>query len=74
MFVCSLAFDRDVYTAQIYLQLLGYDVGQPDGLTGPKTRKAIEEFQSRYFQQVTGSVSKPLIISLKNRIQENLNN
>lgn len=69
-----LAFDRDVYTAQIYLQLLGYNIGQPDGLMGTKTRKAIEEFQSQYYQQVNGSVSKQLVTSLKDKIQERLNN
>lgn len=70
----TLIFNRDVYTAQIYLQLLGYDVGLPDGLSGPKTREAIEEFQSRYYLQVTGTVSKALITSLRNKIQEKLNN
>lgn len=69
-----LVFNRDVYTTQIYLQLLGYNVGQPDGLMGTKTRKAIEEFQSRYYQPVNGSVSKQLVIYLKNKIQQRLNN
>ena len=69
-----LAFNRDVYTAQIYLQILGYDLGQPDGIMGAKTRKAIEEFQSRYFQQVSGAVSKQLIMSLKSKVEEKVNN
>jgi len=32
---------------QINLQLLGYDVGKPDGILGPATRAALSQFQQR---------------------------
>ena len=36
------------------LLILGYQVGEPDGLAGPATTKAIREFQARHKLAVTG--------------------
>ncbi|CDZ28939.1 Peptidoglycan-binding domain 1 protein [Neorhizobium galegae bv. officinalis] len=36
---------KEMYTAQNRLRELGYDVGQPDGQAGPRTREAIRRFQ-----------------------------
>jgi membrane-bound lytic murein transglycosylase B len=37
---------EDVFQIQNTLNLLGYDTGTPDGMTGPKTRRATRMFQS----------------------------
>ena len=37
---------EDVLQIQSTLNLLGYDTGTPDGMTGPKTRRATRMFQS----------------------------
>ena len=37
---------EDVFQIQKTLNILGYDVGTPDGMAGPKTRRATRMFQS----------------------------
>jgi len=43
------------------LQILGYYRGEIDGIEGPRTRRAIEEYQSDVEMRVSGKVSEPLL-------------
>lgn len=54
----------DTHTAQQTLQSLGYDVGTPDGSMGPRTRKAIREFQKQYGLKVTGRLDNVTLAEL----------
>ncbi len=56
-----------VLAAQKLLQKLGYDVGAPDGLVGPKTEAAIKLFQERVGLPVTGRLSNDLLVRLSAR-------
>jgi len=47
------------------LNKLGYDVGPPDGLVGPRTQTAIKMFQQRNGLVETGEVSIPLVTKLE---------
>ena len=61
----SASADREmVRTVQALLNQRGFQVGAPDGLMGPKTRKAIMEFQRSAGLPVTGRVDATLIQSL----------
>lgn len=40
--------NAELKSLQNTLNLLGYDVGEPDGIWGPKTRKAIQLFQIKH--------------------------
>jgi len=54
-----------VSRAQTLLNKLGYDVGAPDGMVGPRTRTAIKTFQQRNGLDQTGDVSLPLVDKLE---------
>lgn len=54
-----------VSRAQTLLNRLGYDVGAPDGMVGPRTRTAIKTFQERNGLDQTGDVSLPLLDQLE---------
>ncbi|HUU25708.1 MAG TPA: peptidoglycan-binding protein [Methyloceanibacter sp.] len=54
-----------VSRAQTLLNKLGYDVGAPDGMVGPRTRTAIKTFQERNGLDQTGDVSLPLVDKLE---------
>jgi len=54
-----------VSRAQTLLNKLGYDVGAPDGLIGPRTRTAVKRFQQRNGLAETGEVSAPLVDTLQ---------
>ena len=54
-----------VSRAQTLLNKLGYDVGPPDGLIGPRTQSAIKLFQQRNGLAETGEVSIPLVTQLE---------
>jgi localization factor PodJL len=54
-----------VSRAQTLLNKLGYDVGAPDGLIGPRTQSAIKLFQQRNGLAETGEVSIPLVTQLE---------
>jgi localization factor PodJL len=54
-----------VRTTQVLLNKLGYKVGTPDGMTGPKTRRAIMSFQKTTGMKPTGKVDAALIKALK---------
>ena len=60
--VAPLANDGDVQLAELQwaLTLLGYDVGSPDGILGPKTRAAIRAFQLSAGLPVNGRLSERL--------------
>ena len=50
-----------VMYVQLRLRALGYDAGPADGITGPKTRTAIEAFQSSEQVTVDGELSRSLV-------------
>ncbi len=54
-----------VKQAQVLLNKLGFDVGTPDGLMGPKTRRAIMGFQKKAGLAQTGKVDAELVKALK---------
>ena len=60
--VAPLANDGDVHLAELQWALLrlGYDVGSPDGILGPKTRAAIRAFQISAGLPVNGRLSERL--------------
>ena len=49
---------------QLRLRALGYDAGPVDGITGPRTRAAIEAFQSARQLPVDGETSRSLVEDL----------
>ena len=53
-----------IQRAQASLNERGFDVGAPDGKIGPKTKKAIMEFQRSAGIPVTGKVDKSLLRAL----------
>ncbi len=52
--------------AQQLLNAIGYDAGTPDGQMGPKTAKAIKQFQIQHGHRPTGKVTPALIDQLRN--------
>ncbi|WP_395715134.1 TerB N-terminal domain-containing protein [Reyranella sp.] len=55
---------EDVRAAQRALQARGYDVGFIDGIMGPRTKAALEEFQRKSALAVTGIVDAPTLRAL----------
>ena len=53
-----------IMKAQDMLNQRGFDVGEPDGLIGPKTKRAIMEFQKSAGIPITGKVDKKLLEAL----------
>ncbi len=49
---------------QIALKKLGYDVGTPDGIMGPRTSEAIKEFESDTGMSLSGKVNPRLLAVL----------
>ena len=43
----------------------GFNVGEPDGLIGPKTKRAIMEFQKIAGIPITGKVDQKLLQALE---------
>lgn len=56
---------RIVKDVQIELKRLGYDVGVPDGMNGPKTSKAIADVQSQFGMTPDGAASTTLLTRLR---------
>ncbi len=54
-----------VSRAQALLNKLGYDVGQPDGALGDRTRDAIKSFERRNGTAETGEVTVPMVTKLE---------
>ncbi len=52
--------------AQRLLNAIGYDAGVPDGQMGPRTARAIRQFQSQHGHQPTGTVTPELLEQLRN--------
>ena len=55
---------RLIQSAQASLSERGFDVGTPDGVMGPRTARAIREFQAAADLPVTGKVDKALMKAL----------
>ena len=53
-----------VQKAQVLLNERGFNVGTPDGLMGPKTQRAIMEFQRGAGLAITGKINPKLIQAL----------
>ncbi|EFL87862.1 peptidoglycan-binding protein [Ahrensia sp. R2A130] len=53
-----------VLKAQALLNQRGYNVGQPDGLAGPNTRKAVRDFQRSAGIPVTGEIDRETLRAL----------
>lgn len=51
--------DNGVSGMQARLRNLGYDVGNVDGIAGPRTRAALEQFQREAELPVTGALDAP---------------
>lgn len=51
-------------STQSLLQGLGYAVGEIDGILGPRTRRAIRQFQADVGDPPTGEITAPLYIKL----------
>jgi localization factor PodJL len=61
----ALIKTRDVVSkVQIVLGKLGYDIGSPDGLAGPKTAEAIKAFERSTGMSETGAVNPRLLAVL----------
>ena len=56
-----------VMYVQLRLRALGYDTGPADGIPGPRTRAAIEAFQSAERLKVDGELSRKLVENLFER-------
>ncbi len=54
-----------VKAAQRALNARGYDVGEPDGRMGPKTRAAVQKFQKDESLEVTGRLDPPTLARLR---------
>jgi S1-C subfamily serine protease len=59
-----------VRAAQELLRALDYDVGEPDGVLGAKTRAAVQAFQSRKGLPATGTVDEMLLVKLSEAVRE----
>ena len=62
--------DRDATRAgrrecQTLLSKHGYDVGEPDGAIGTKTREAIADFEGKNGLPVTGRASQKVLDALR---------
>jgi len=60
--------DLTVRQAQVYLTYLGFNAGGIDGLAGPTTFRAVNEFQSQNNLTVQNQIDDNLISSLKNGV------
>ena len=52
--------DHEIRSVQLALRRLGIYSGQPDGILGPDTRRAIEEYQIKNKRPVTGQPDQSL--------------
>lgn len=61
----SASVKQTIKQTQAMLNKLGYKVGTPDGLMGPKTRGAIVNFQNKAGLAPTGTINADLVKALK---------
>lgn len=54
---------------QRLLNRAGYDVGEPDGIIGPKTIDAVNAMQASWGQQPNGKADKPFLKKLRQRVR-----
>lgn len=50
---------------QVQLIRRGYDIGEPDGIIGPRTREAVKDMQGRLGMEATGRAGKRLLDALR---------
>ena len=60
--------DLMVQAIQLRLNVLGYEAGEPDGLYGERTRKAIKKFQQDNGIPESGAASAPLLEVIRGAI------
>jgi Putative peptidoglycan binding domain/Protein of unknown function (DUF1236) len=61
----AMNFDRaQIREVQVELQRQGFDVGEPDGMLGPRTREALMTFQKRRGVQATGEIDHDTFFAL----------
>jgi hypothetical protein len=58
-------YNPAVADAQRDLQLLGYKTGPVDGVMGPKTERALREFQADYNLSAKGNLDNPTALKIK---------
>lgn len=61
----KVGFSRVVQDVQKELVRLGYDIGQVDGVHGPKTMKAIADVQAQLGKEQDGQASQELLHTLR---------
>jgi membrane-bound lytic murein transglycosylase B len=57
----------DIFYIQTQLEVLGFDSGAPDGISGPKTRAATRSYQQANNLVIDGYVGYQLLQQLKNK-------
>jgi hypothetical protein len=57
--------DLNVRTAQAYLSYLGFHPGSVDGLTGPRTRSALNDFQEKHGLPETDQITEEVLAKLR---------
>jgi peptidoglycan hydrolase-like protein with peptidoglycan-binding domain len=55
----------EIIQVQIMLNQLGFDIGEPDGVLGPRTREALMTFQERHSLQATGRIDNRTMAALR---------
>jgi localization factor PodJL len=63
----EIAKKEVVLSVQIALSKLGFDLGQPDGLAGPKTRDAIRQFERALGMTESGEINPRLLTVLSSQ-------
>lgn len=61
---------QDVVTIQVLLSQLGYETGEPDGLIGPKTQRAIRAYQKDASLPADGFPDAALLALLRSRVPQ----
>jgi localization factor PodJL len=60
----AIANQDVILRVQLLLGKLGYDIGTPDGISGPKTREAIAEFERATGMTESGAINPRLLAVL----------
>jgi peptidoglycan hydrolase-like protein with peptidoglycan-binding domain len=70
--VVQVAQSEAVAAIQERLNRLGYNAGPQDGMMGPRTRSAIEEYQNDYGLLVTGEPSQSLLDHITSAVEDQM--
>lgn len=62
---------RDIFQTQQMLAYLGYDVGEIDGVYGPRTARSIEEYQHGAGLNGDGRITSAFLSGLRERVRAN---